>query len=105
MLDTPTLALILTAAGATIGAGLVTGLIELLKRTIPVIGTRSWEPALAFISSAVLVILAFVDQHDYTLEAGFAAFIAWLAVAKLATGIHDEITSAPGAIFNPPATG
>ena len=87
---------VLTIAGAVAAAGLITTLVEVLKRTIPVISTRSWEQALALAFSMILVVVAFVDQHAYTLDAAFAAFVAWLAIAKLATGIHDEFTRAPG---------
>ena len=94
---------VLTVAGAVGTAGLITGLVEVLKKLLPIIGERKLEPAAAIIASAVLVVGAFVDQHTYTLDAAFVAFIAWLAIAKLATGIHDEITAAPTAIFNPPS--
>ena len=95
------LADVLTIAGAVAAAGLITTLVEVLKRSIPVIGARSWEQALALVFSMILVTLAFVDQHVYALDAAFSAFIAWLAIAKLASGIHDEVTRAPGSFSGP----
>ena len=83
------LAVALTAGGATIFAGFITVFIEVLKRTFKVIGARGWEPALAFLCSAIVVVLAFVDQNMYTLNAGFLAFVAWLGIAKLAGVIYD----------------
>ncbi|MES2210975.1 MAG: hypothetical protein V4515_12460 [Chloroflexota bacterium] len=90
------LADVLTIAGAVAAAGLITTLVEVLKRTLPIIGARAWEQALALTFSMILVTLAFVDQHAYSLGSAFSAFVAWLAIAKLATGIHDEATGAPG---------
>lgn len=95
------LADVLTLTGAVASAGLVTGLVEVLKRTLPIIAARSWEQALALAFSLALVVLAFVDQHAYTLDAAFGAFVAWLAIAKLASGIFDEVTRAPGSFSEP----
>lgn len=96
-----TLADVLTLTGAVASAALVTSLVEVLKRTLPVIVARSWEQALALTFSMVLVVLAFVDQHTWTLDAAFAAFVAWLAIAKLASGLYDEVTRAPGSFTEP----
>jgi hypothetical protein len=96
-----TLADVLTLTGAAISAGLITGLLEVLKRVLPIIAARGWEQALALLFSLVLVGLAFYDAGTYTLDAAFAAFIAWLAIAKLATGIFDEVTRRPGAFTSP----
>ena len=96
------LADILTIGGAVAAAGLVSGLVELLKRTFAVVAARSWERPLALLFSLLLVVLAFVDQGVFELAAAFTAFVAWLAIAKLATGIYDEIAQKPGAIFTAP---
>ena len=95
------LADVLTITGAVAAAGLITTLVEVLKRSIKVIGARSWEQALALVFSMILVTLAFVDHHVYALDAAFGAFVAWLAIAKLSSGIHDEVTRAPGAFSGP----
>lgn len=95
------LADILTLTGAAVAAGLVTSTVEVLK-----LGTRSLLPSLvagkeqtwALLVSMALVIAAFVDQAVYVPGQAFSAFVAWLAIAKLATGIHDEVTRAPGSI-------
>jgi hypothetical protein len=91
------LADILTLAGAAIAAPLITGFVELLKRTLPIGG---YEQAVALVSSLGLVIAASVDRHlvagATTLNDAFVSFVAWLAIAKLATGVYDEITAAPG---------
>lgn len=94
-----TLADVLTLQGAVTAAALVTGFVEVLKRipALSVIGARGWEQAIALAGSLILVILAFYDARVWTLDAAFWAYVCWLAIAKLATGIHDEVTRAPGA--------
>ena len=105
MEDMPTLASILTLAGAAIAAGLVTTFVELAKRTLSIIATRGWEQALALAASMVLVILASVDRHQVvgltTLPDVFVSLVAWLTIAKLATGIYDEVTASPGSFRAP----
>ena len=85
------LADVLTVAGVAGAAALVTGLIQLIKTAIPQVD-GGYEGVAALVLSAVLVVLAFADQGTYTLEAGFVAFVAWLSIAKLATGIYDEVS-------------
>ena len=95
----PTLASILTLAGAAIAAPLVTTFVEMMKRLLPVIEAHRWEQAIALATSLVLVIVASIDRHmtigQTTLNDGFVSFVAWLAIAKLATGVYDEATSQP----------
>jgi hypothetical protein len=93
------LADVLTLAGAAIAAPLVTGLVEVLKRSAPKFVSGN-EQAMALAASMVLVIAASVDRHQTagvtTLNDVFVSFVAWLAIAKLATAVHDEVTAAPG---------
>lgn len=100
------LAEILTLAGAVVAAGLVTTAVEALKiatrRALPTLVAGN-EQAWALLISLALVTLAFVDQGIYLLPEAFTAFVAWLAIAKLATGIHDEATAAPGSLRAPTA--
>lgn len=91
-----TLAAVLTIPGAAMAAALITGTIEVLKTTFSIIGTRHFEQPLALVFSMILVVLAAVDAQVVSLGAAFTVFVAWLAIAKLATGIHDEATAAPG---------
>lgn len=100
--EMPTLASILTIEGAAVAAALITGTIEVLKRVIPAITTHHLEQALALLFSLVLVLLAAFDAQVSTLPAAFTVFVAWLAIAKLATGLYDEATAQPGS-FRAPA--
>lgn len=101
----PTLADVLTLAGAAVAATLVTTFVELAKKTLPIIAARSWEQALALAASLGLVVMASYDRH---LAAGittandvFVSLVAWLMIGKLATGVHDELVRKPGAITGP----
>lgn len=85
------LADVLTVAGVAGSAALVTGLIQLIKTALPKIDA-GYEGVAALVLSALLVVLAFIDQGSYTLQDGFVAFVAWLSIAKLATGIYDEVS-------------
>lgn len=89
------LAMVLTVAGVAASAGIVTGLIQLLKTAFPSLDAGLEKP-LALVISAVLVVLAVISSGVFTLPALFTAFIAWLSIAKLATGIYDEVTAQPG---------
>lgn len=97
----PSLADILTLAGAAVAAGLVTTFVEILKRSLPRL-VSGREQALALAASLALVILASVDRHQVadvtTLNDVFVSVVGWLAIAKLATGIHDEAVAAPGSL-------
>ena len=91
-----TFAVVLTAAGATASAALITGLIAILKRLV-VVGPwidAAREPTVAFVLSAVLVIVAVLSVGTFTAEALFAAFLAWFGIAQIAMGVHDTVKSA-----------
>ena len=91
-----TFAVVLTAAGATASAALITGLIAIAKQLV-VVGPwidAAREPTVAFILSAVLVIVAVVSVGVLTPAALFAAFLAWFGVAQIAMGVHDTVKGA-----------
>lgn len=90
-----TLADVLTVPGVAGSAALITGLIQLLKGTpVPTDGN---EKVLSLIFAAILVIMATISLGIITLPSVFLAFVAWLSIAKLATGIYDEVTQKPSA--------
>ena len=88
------LALVLTAAGATVSAGVIATLIQLSKK-IPVIGPwidAKREPGVAVLASAALVAVAYLGTTapaDISIASGFAAFLAFLGIAKLSTAAYD----------------
>jgi hypothetical protein len=91
-----TFAIVLTAAGATASAALITGLIAIAKQLV-VVGPwidAAREPTVAFVLSAVLVVVAVVAVGVFTPAALFAAFLAWFGIAQIATGVHDTVKSA-----------
>ena len=99
------LADILTVAGAVGSAALITGLIALLKN----LGRPgAWidagnEPIVAFLLSAILVVVAFVDVGTRTPEGAFTAFLAWYAIATIAMGVHDQVATRGASVTDPGA--
>lgn len=94
--DEVTLALILTAGGATVAAALITAVISLLSNFPFVKGN---EKQAAFILSAVLVIYAYwAIPVPLTGVSGFAGFLAWLGIAAGSTKVYDEVKAKPGTI-------
>ena len=91
-----TFAVVLTAAGFTASAALITGLIAIAKQLV-VVGPwidAAREPTIAFVLSAVLFIVAVLSVGTFTAEALFAAFLAWFGIAQIAMGVHDTVKSA-----------
>jgi hypothetical protein len=90
-MDPITFAVLLTAAGAGIAAGLVTSAVSLIKTAIPL--AKEWNGALmAFVISGALYVLAGVSTGVGTLDAGLNVAIAWLTCATAAVGIYEVAT-------------
>ena len=95
-MDDLTLAVVLTASGATASAAIITGLIAMLKKIVvigPWIGADR-EPTIAFVLSAVLVAAAVASVGIFTPGSLFGAFLAWFGIAQIAMGVHDTVKSA-----------
>lgn len=85
-----TFASLLTAAGAGIAAGLVTGFVDLVKASVPII--KDWNgAAMAFAASGVLYVLAALATNVATLDAALVVFVAWLTCATAAVGLHKVV--------------
>jgi hypothetical protein len=82
-MDDLTLAVVLTASGATAFAAIITGLIAMDR-----------EPTIAFVLSAVLVAAAVASVGVFTPASPFGAFLAWFGIAQIAMGVHDTVKSA-----------
>jgi len=94
------LAIVLSAAGAVASAALIASVIELAKR-IAIVGPwidAKREPSVAIILSAALVAYA-AWATDYVSDpiSGFAAFLAFLGIAKLASATHDTASDVKAA--------
>lgn len=87
-----TFASLLTPEGIVIAGGLVTSLVELIKRVLPTIDEKVSGALLAFVLSAVLYILAAVATSVGDLDAGLVVFTAWLACALAAVGVNATVT-------------
>lgn len=104
--ETLTLALILTAGGAVVASGLVTGLVQLLKQLGSLLDGR--ERIAAFVLSAILVVIAFISGvNDGTLTlnigTGFAAFLAWYGIARLSMAVYADAVKEPNSLRGPSA--
>ena len=98
-----TLALVLTAAGATLSSALITGVVEIIKRLIPSISTLQTRWA-AFILSALLVAVAyFATVSQQNAVTAFAAFVAWYGIARLSLANHDDATAQVNSLRGPTA--
>lgn len=87
-----TFADLLTAEGALIAGGIVTTLVELIKRVVPTIDARVSGALMAFVLSAVLYVLAALATNVADLNAGLLVFLAWLSCATSAIGISSAVT-------------
>lgn len=88
-----TLDLILTAAGASVAAGLIATILQALKR-LPGLGPwldENREPWAVLIVSVVLVAYAYIATTSTPGDpvALFAAFLAWVNIAALTSKAHD----------------
>jgi predicted membrane protein len=87
-MENVTFAVLLTAAGAGIAAGIVTALVSLIKTAIPM--ASAWNGALmAFAASLVLYIIAGFATNVATLDAALGVFLAWLTCGTAAVGIYE----------------
>lgn len=89
---TLTLALVLTAAGATVAAGFITGFIALLKN-VPAFGAfldAGREPAAVLLLSFLLVAVAGVNAGVSGLEGFFGLVVAWYGIGELAMAMHKR---------------
>ena len=98
-----TFASLVTPAGVVIAAGIITGLIQLVKASIPAIDAAVSGAAMAFVVSAALyVIVAVTLNGDGTITNAngyLGVFLAWLSAATSAVGIKstfDHVSSPNG---------
>lgn len=87
MIEDITLATLLTAAGAGIGAGIVTLFVDVLKVPFP----RINGIIATFVAALILYVVVFLDANVWTLGAGFVIFLAWLFCSAAAFGLHKTL--------------
>lgn len=88
-----TFPILLTAAGTGIAAGIVTGLVQLLKTAFPALDARFSGASMAFVLSAALYIVAGFAVGVSTLDAALVVFLAWLTCGAAAVGVYSTIKS------------
>lgn len=101
-----TLDLVLTAGGAVVSAGFITGFIQILKK-LPGFGDflhAGRESLAAFLLSAGLVATAFAATAiEKNMVTGFGAVLAWYGIARLSMGLYDDASQKPGSVTGPVA--
>ena len=90
-MPTVTFASLLTPEGVVIAAGIITGLVSLLKAVFTKLDEKVSGALQAFVLSAILYILAAISIGVASLDAGLGVFLAWLACATSAVGIYSTV--------------
>lgn len=88
------LSLALTAAGAVVFSAFITGIVEILSRTITPI--QGHEQGLALVLAAIVVVAAIADAvgkntMSVDITTIFAGIVAWYGIARVAMGLHDDV--------------
>lgn len=101
-----TLALVLTAGGATAAAALVSGVVQLLKQLGSFLNGR--ERLAAFILSGLLVVVAVasaVQNGTLVLDIAsvFAAVLAWYGIARLSMAVFADVSREANSLTGPSA--
>jgi hypothetical protein len=100
-LESLTLAALLTTAGSTIAAGIITGLVSVLTGLVAAI--KGHEAQAAAVLAAVLVLLLAVQAvQTAAMAVGvpllLAVVLGWYAITRLAMSIYDDVTSKPASL-------
>lgn len=86
-----TFADLLTAEGAVVAAAIITGLVALVTAVMPTLAARVSGALMAFIFSAILYVFAGLATGVGDLNVGLTVFLAWLACATSAVGVHQVV--------------
>jgi len=89
-----TFAVLLTAAGTGVAAGIITALVQLLKSAFPALDARFSGAAMAFVLSAVLYVVAGAAVGVTSLDAALVVFLAWLTCAVASVGVYATVKHA-----------
>jgi hypothetical protein len=99
-LDSLTLAALLTTAGATTMAAIVTGIVTVLGRLFVIDGSEARLAAV--VTFAFVLLLAVQAVLSGAMVVGvplvLAFVLGWYAVTRLAMSIHDDITGKPASL-------
>jgi hypothetical protein len=101
-----TLALVLTAAGATAAAAVVSGVVELLKQLWS--GFGGYARLLAFALSALIVVIAYAaglqdGTLTLTIPSLFGAFLAFYGIARLSMAVYADVSGEANSLRGPSA--
>lgn len=93
--DGITFAVLATTAGATIAAGIVFGIIQVLKGAFPAFVDRLTGAGLAFVLTAFLYVAVGYVLQPPNADGYLVIFLSWLNCALVSVGIHaTSVTTA-----------
>lgn len=85
---------LVTPAGVVIAAGIITGLIQLLKVSFPILDARVSGATMAFLISLGLYVVVGLAIKGLDANGYLNVFLAWLSAATSAVGIKATIDHA-----------
>lgn len=91
-----TFAALLTPEGVVAAAALTTSVVALFRNVLPALAERMSGALLAFALTAVLYVLAAIAVGIASMDAALGLFIAWVACATSAVGIHSTVKHVAG---------
>ena len=87
-MPSPTFASFLTPEGIIVAGALITGLIQLLKTSIPAFDARVSGALAAFVISLVLYVITAAATGANTPDLLLTVFASWLACATASVGVY-----------------
>lgn len=91
-----TFAALLTPEGVIAAAALTTSVVALLRNVSPALDARVSGASLAFLLTAMLYGLGAIAVGVDGLDAALGLFVAWVACATSAVGIHSTVKHVAG---------
>lgn len=92
--DGLTFTMLATTAGATVAAGIIYALVQVIKSAFPGFSTRMSGAAQAFVLSAVLYAVTAAVLRPTAADGYLVIFISWLNCALASVGIHSTTVQA-----------
>lgn len=101
-LETLTLAALLTTAGATSLAAVITGIVAVLGRLFTIAGSEAKVAAVLALGFVLLLAVQAVTSGAMVVGVPLvlACVIGWYSVTRLSMAIHDDLAAKPRSLRN-----
>jgi EamA domain-containing membrane protein RarD len=107
-IESLTLAALLTTAGSTAAAALITGLVSVLSGLVPWVDDGHEVQTAAVIAGVLVLLLAVqaVASGAMTVDVSLllAVVFGWYAITRLSMAINDDVSREPRSLTNQAAT-